>query len=114
MAAAITEHLAFKLQCIPALAIVTVYYSITSCIATLSASSILSNSSIHTIPLSANIIAPASKCLSPVSLSKTTEAVRPTPDDPFPYKNISYYILYILLYLLLMEQHLKYILTFNF
>lgn len=35
-AAASTEHLAFKLVCIPALDIVTVYYSITSCIATLS------------------------------------------------------------------------------
>jgi len=29
-AAAITEHLAFKLQCIPAFAIVTVYCSMTS------------------------------------------------------------------------------------
>lgn len=64
-AAAKTPHLAFKLQWIPALAIVTVCYSITSWIATLSSSLILSNSSIHTIPLSANTIAPASKCLSP-------------------------------------------------
>lgn len=38
----------------------------------------------QTIPLSANTIAPASKCLSPVSRSFLTAAVRPTPDDPLP------------------------------
>ena len=84
MAAAITEHLAFKLVCIPALAIVTVYCSITSWIATLSSSLILSNSSIQTIPLSARTIAPAARYLSPESLSKITAAVRPTPEVPLP------------------------------
>ena len=47
-AAAITEHLAFKLVWIPAFAIVTVYCSITSWMATLSSSLILSNSSMQT------------------------------------------------------------------
>ena len=56
----------------------------TSWIATLSSSDILSNSSIHTIPLSAKTIAPAAKYLSPESLSNTTAAVRPTPDVPRP------------------------------
>ena len=60
LAAAKTEHLALREQCIPAFAIVTVYCSIASCIATLSPSSILSNSSIQTNPLSAKTIAPAS------------------------------------------------------
>jgi len=68
----------------PAFAIVTVYYSITSWIATLSSSLILSNSSIQTIPLSARTIAPAAKYLSPVSLSKITAAVKPTPEVPLP------------------------------
>lgn len=84
LAAAITEHLAFKEQLIPALEMVTVYYSIASWIATLSISSILSNSSIHTIPLSAKTMAPASKVLCPVYLSNFTTAVRPTPEDPLP------------------------------
>jgi len=35
-------------------------------------------------PLSARTIAPAAKYLSPVSLSKITAAVRPTPDVPLP------------------------------
>ena len=83
-AAAKTLQRAFKLTCIPAFAIVTVCCSITSWIATLSASLILSNSSIHTIPLSPKTIAPASKCLSPESGSTTTAAVKPTPDEPLP------------------------------
>ena len=62
----------------------TVYYSITSWIATLSKSFILSNSSMQTIPLSAKTIAPASRCLSPVSWSTTIAAVSPTPEDPLP------------------------------
>ena len=69
---------------IPAFAIVTVYYSITSWIVTLSAGDILSNSSIQTIPLSASTIAPASKFLYPVSLSTMTAAVKPTPVVPLP------------------------------
>lgn len=44
----------------------------------------LSNSSMQTIPRSANTIAPASKRRSPVSASVVTAAVNPTPDDPRP------------------------------
>merc|ERR1719431_1770142 len=84
LAAASTEHLAFNLAWIPALAIVTLPCSITSWMAVLSMSLILSNSSIQTIPLSANTMAPASNLLSPVSWSVVTAAVRPTPDDPLP------------------------------
>ena len=67
-----------------ALLIVTVCYSITSCIDVLSPSFILSNSSTQTIPLSASTIAPASSLLSPVSGSEVTAAVSPTPVDPLP------------------------------
>lgn len=84
LAAAKTEHLAFKEWCTPAFAIVTVYYSIASWIATLSNSFILSNSSIQIIPLSAKTMAPASKDLSLVFLSTVTEAVSPTPEEPLP------------------------------
>lgn len=84
MAAANTEHLAFNDTCIPALAIVTVYYSITSCIITQSSKFILSNSSKHITPQSASTIAPASNFLSPVSLSWITAAVKPTPVVPLP------------------------------
>ena len=52
--------------------------------ATLSPSSILSNSSMHINPQSAKTIAPASKCRSPFSQSIVTVAVRPTPDAPLP------------------------------
>lgn len=83
-AAAKTEHLAFKVIWIPALAIETVCYSITSCIATRSSKPILSNSSMHITPLSANTIAPASSLLSPVSLSWIIAAVSPTPVEPLP------------------------------
>ena len=38
----------------------------------------------HTIPLSANTIAPAARYRSPESLSNTTAAVRPTPEVPRP------------------------------
>ncbi|KAH3688520.1 hypothetical protein WICPIJ_000510 [Wickerhamomyces pijperi] len=79
-----TEHLAFKDVWIPALAIVTVCCSMTSWMATRSTSDILSNSSIQTIPRSANTIAPASNLLSPVSESVVTAAVKPTPEEPLP------------------------------
>ena len=46
-AAARTEVREFKLATTPALAILNVYYSMTSCIATLSFSLILSNSSMN-------------------------------------------------------------------
>jgi len=52
--------------------------------ATLSDSFILSNSSIQTIPLSPRTIAPASSYLVLESLSQTTAAVRPTPEEPLP------------------------------
>ena len=68
----------------PAFAIVTVCCSITSWIATLSASFILSNSSIHTTPRSAKTIAPASNLRSPLSWSVVTAAVKPTPEEPLP------------------------------
>ena len=61
LAAAKIEVLAFKEVVIPALAIDTVYYSMTSWILVLSLSSILSNSSIQHIPVSANTNAPPSK-----------------------------------------------------
>ena len=46
--------------------------------------SILSNSSMQHIPLSANISAPASMQCSPVSTSFPTVAVKPAADDDFP------------------------------
>lgn len=68
----------------PALAIEMVCCSIASWMATWSARSILSNSSIAQIPLSANIRAPASMVNSPDSSSLTTAAVRPAADEAFP------------------------------
>mmetsp|Transcript_25626 Transcript_25626/g.28761 ORF Transcript_25626/g.28761 Transcript_25626/m.28761 type:complete len:238 (+) Transcript_25626:1129-1842(+) len=50
----------------------------------LSDSSILSNSSMAHIPLSARTSAPPSNDNSPVMLSLVIDAVRPTPDEPFP------------------------------
>mmetsp|Transcript_22966 Transcript_22966/g.54897 ORF Transcript_22966/g.54897 Transcript_22966/m.54897 type:complete len:256 (+) Transcript_22966:1078-1845(+) len=83
-AAATTLQRALREVWMPALAIVTVCCSITSWIATRSWSDILSNSSMHTIPLSARTMAPASSLRSPVSESCVTAAVSPTPDDPRP------------------------------
>lgn len=60
MAAASIEHFAFNLVVIPAFAIEIVYYSIASCIATLSSALILSNSSIQQTPPLAKTNAPAS------------------------------------------------------
>lgn len=84
LAAANTDVLAFKVVVIPALAIETVYYSITSWIDVLSLSFILSNSSIQQTPLSANTKAPASKVISFVFGSFITLAVSPTPEEPLP------------------------------
>mmetsp|Transcript_31772 Transcript_31772/g.69993 ORF Transcript_31772/g.69993 Transcript_31772/m.69993 type:complete len:259 (-) Transcript_31772:722-1498(-) len=84
LAAASTELRALRDAWMPALAMVTVCCSITSWIATRSFSDILSNSSMHTTPLSASTIAPASSRLSPVSGSTVTAAVRPTPVEPRP------------------------------
>mmetsp|Transcript_26253 Transcript_26253/g.84784 ORF Transcript_26253/g.84784 Transcript_26253/m.84784 type:complete len:269 (-) Transcript_26253:732-1538(-) len=84
LAAATTEQRALSEACMPALAMVTVCCSITSCSATRSASIILSNSSTQHTPRSASTIAPASSRLQPVSLSVVTAAVRPTPDEPRP------------------------------
>ena len=84
LAAANTEHLAFKEWWVPALAIVMVYYSMASWMATLSNSFILSNSSIQITPPSAKTMAPASKFLSLVVLSTEIEAVKPTPEEPLP------------------------------
>lgn len=58
--------------------------SITSWIAVRSASAILSNSSMQQTPRSASTSAPPSNVISPVSGSRITAAVRPTPDDPRP------------------------------
>lgn len=61
LAAANMEHLALSLVVIPALAIEIVYYSIASCIATLSSALILSNSSMQQTPPDAKTNAPASR-----------------------------------------------------
>ena len=75
---------ALSVVVMPALAIETVCCSITSWIAVRSASSILSNSSMQQIPLSASTSAPPSRTSSPVALSRITAAVSPTPDEPLP------------------------------
>ncbi len=84
LAAAITEHLAYKLATIPALEIEILYCSMASCIEVLSCSFILSNSSIKQIPLSARTRAPPSRTHSLVEKSFLTVAVRPTADAPLP------------------------------
>ena len=66
------------------LAIDIVCCSITSWIAVLSPSIILSNSSIQHTPWSAKTSDPPSNVISPVIGSLVTEAVKPTPDDPLP------------------------------
>ena len=83
-AAAKIEVLAFNVVVIPALEMEMVCCSITSWIAVRSVSSILSNSSIQQIPLSANTSAPPSKIISSVTGSLKTAAVKPTPDEPLP------------------------------
>src|SRR3954466_14946099 len=68
----------------PAFAIEIVCCSIASWIATWSDMSILSNSSMAQMPLSASISAPASIVKSPVSSSLTTAAVRPAAEEALP------------------------------
>lgn len=84
LAAARTAVLEFKVVMMPALVIETVCCSMTSWIAVLSYSSILSNSSMQQIPMSAKTRAPASKESSFVIGSVTIAAVKPTPELPFP------------------------------
>mmetsp|Transcript_17064 Transcript_17064/g.36942 ORF Transcript_17064/g.36942 Transcript_17064/m.36942 type:complete len:438 (+) Transcript_17064:770-2083(+) len=84
LAAATTAQRALSEAWIPALEMVTVCCSITSWIATRSASSILSNSSTQQTPRSASTMAPASSRRVPVSESTVTAAVSPTPDEPRP------------------------------
>mmetsp|Transcript_10011 Transcript_10011/g.21116 ORF Transcript_10011/g.21116 Transcript_10011/m.21116 type:complete len:296 (+) Transcript_10011:629-1516(+) len=84
LAAARTAARALRVATIPALATDTVCCSITSWIAVRSDSSILSNSSMAQIPLSANTNAPPSNANSPVVTSLVIAAVKPTPLDPFP------------------------------
>uniref|UniRef100_A0A224Y107 Putative conserved secreted protein n=1 Tax=Panstrongylus lignarius TaxID=156445 RepID=A0A224Y107_9HEMI len=83
-AAANTEQREFSVVVSPALAMEIVCCSIASCMATLSSSLILSNSSIQTTPPSANTIAPPSKAKLLECGSLITEAVSPEADDPFP------------------------------
>ena len=54
-----------------------------------SLSFILSNSSMQQMPLSASISAPASMLNSPVSSSRTTDAVSPAAVDAFPLVKIA-------------------------
>jgi len=68
----------------PALAIEMVCCSIASWMATWSLSSILSNSSMQQMPLSASMSAPASMQNSPVSSSLETVAVRPAAVEALP------------------------------
>ncbi|KAH3686578.1 hypothetical protein WICPIJ_002446 [Wickerhamomyces pijperi] len=84
LAAAKIEALAFKVALIPALEMEMVCCSMTSWMAVLSLSSILSNSSIQQIPLSASTKAPPSKTISSVTGSLNTAAVKPTPEEPRP------------------------------
>jgi hypothetical protein len=83
-AAAIIEHLAFNEATIPALEIEILCCSMASCIEVLSASFILSNSSIRHMPESANTKAPPSRHHSCETGSFLTEAVRPTAEAPCP------------------------------
>ncbi|KAH3667549.1 hypothetical protein OGATHE_003072 [Ogataea polymorpha] len=84
LAAARIEVLAFNVAWIPALVMEIVCCSIASWMATWSTRSILSNSSMQQIPLSASIKAPASMVNSPLSSSLITAAVRPAADEAFP------------------------------
>ena len=84
LAAARMDVRALSVAWIPALVIEMVCCSIASWIATWSLASILSNSSMQQMPLSANIKAPASMQNSPVSTSFATVAVKPAADDDFP------------------------------
>mmetsp|Transcript_63592 Transcript_63592/g.201109 ORF Transcript_63592/g.201109 Transcript_63592/m.201109 type:complete len:286 (-) Transcript_63592:1146-2003(-) len=84
LAAASTAVRAFREVVMPALAMDTVCCSITSWMAVRSLSSILSNSSMQQMPLSASTSAPPSSTNSLVTGSRVTAAVKPTPLDPLP------------------------------
>lgn len=90
-AAAKTEHFAFNLVVIPALATDIVYYSIASCITTRSSGRILSNSSIQQTPPLAITSAPASSVNYPLDPSRVILAVKPAALLPLPlvYTDIS-------------------------
>mmetsp|Transcript_46916 Transcript_46916/g.92908 ORF Transcript_46916/g.92908 Transcript_46916/m.92908 type:complete len:264 (-) Transcript_46916:910-1701(-) len=83
-AAASTVVREFNVVVMPALAKDTDCCSMTSWIAVRSFSSILSNSSMQQMPMSARTRAPPSRETSPVALSRVTAAVRPTPLEPLP------------------------------
>ena len=83
-AAARMDVRAFNVVEMPALLIEIVCCSMTSWIAVRSPSSILSNSSIQQMPLSASTRAPPSSTISSVTGSFMTAAVRPTPELPRP------------------------------
>ncbi len=84
LAAAKIEHLELSLVVIPALAIEIVYYSIASCIATLSSDLILSNSSMQQTPPLAKTRAPASSVNEELLGECKMQAVRPAALLPFP------------------------------
>mmetsp|Transcript_18826 Transcript_18826/g.64108 ORF Transcript_18826/g.64108 Transcript_18826/m.64108 type:complete len:342 (-) Transcript_18826:199-1224(-) len=84
LAAASTEDLALSVVVMPALAMEIVCCSITSWMEVRSVSSILSNSSMQQMPMSAITSAPPSSTISPVSVSRVTAAVRPAPELPRP------------------------------
>ena len=73
----------------PAFEMEMVCCSIASWMATWSFTSILSNSSMQQMPLSASISAPASTQYSPVSKSFTTVAVRPAAEEDLPEVKIA-------------------------
>mmetsp|Transcript_14544 Transcript_14544/g.42878 ORF Transcript_14544/g.42878 Transcript_14544/m.42878 type:complete len:220 (-) Transcript_14544:1140-1799(-) len=76
--------LALRFAWMPAFVMEIVCCSMASWIATWSVASILSNSSMQQMPLSANIKAPASTPNSPVSLSRAIHAVNPAADAALP------------------------------
>ena len=84
LAAASTDVLVFKVAVMPAFAMETVYCSMTSWIAVLSWSFILSNSSMQQTPISDKTKAPPSKVTSLVIGSLRTATVNPAPVFPFP------------------------------
>ena len=84
LAAAMTEHRAWRLVTMPALEMEMDCCSIASWMLTRSWSFILSNSSIRHTPRSANTNAPPSNTHSRVTGSLCTAAVRPTALAPFP------------------------------
>ena len=90
LAAASREHLHWRVAVIPALAIEIFCDSIASWSEEVSCSVILSNSSMHASPLSANTKAPASRVYpSPPKSSLTAAAVSPAADADLPEEKIA-------------------------